>query len=90
MNQTSTLPLLAPAHPIVVNASQASVGAPVSLLQRLRIMDEDEWEHFVLEWVDSLRSKYAEVHRCGGSGDLGRDVIGSKTGGSHNGRRGSA
>ena len=80
MKYTATLPVLAPTQALVANASQASVGMPVPPLQRLRIMEEDEWEHFILEWVDSLRSKYHEVHRCGGAGDLGRDVVGFKTG----------
>jgi hypothetical protein len=41
-------------------------------------MEEDEWEEFILEWVDALRlnQQYSEVHRCGGKGDMGRDIIG--------------
>jgi hypothetical protein len=41
-------------------------------------MEEDDWEEFVLEWVDFLRKNqaYTEVHRCGSKGDMGRDVIG--------------
>jgi len=80
MNQSSTTPVLAPSQTIIANASQASVGAPVTPIQRLRIMEEDEWELFILEWVDSLRQTYTDVHRCGGAGDLGRDVIGFKSG----------
>jgi hypothetical protein len=41
-------------------------------------MSSGEWEQFILEWVDSLGARYAEVHNCGGGGDLGRDVIGFK------------
>lgn len=80
MNTASTAPIRAPSCQLVANASQASVGAPVPPLQRLRILDEDQWEEFVLEWVDSLRQVYTDVHRCGGKGDLGRDVIGFKAG----------
>jgi hypothetical protein len=43
-------------------------------------MGAGEWEAFILEWIDSLRTTYTDVHRCGGSGDLGRDVIGFKAG----------
>jgi hypothetical protein len=43
-------------------------------------MAAGEWEQFILEWVDSLRSKYTDVHHCGGAGDMGRDVIGFKAG----------
>jgi len=28
----------------------------------LKIMSADEWEEFILEWVDSIRGKYAAVH----------------------------
>lgn len=70
----------APSHPVLLNASQASVGAPISPIQRLQIMSAGEWEQFVLEWVDGIRSEYTDVHRCGGAGDLGRDVIGFKAG----------
>jgi hypothetical protein len=38
-------------------------------------MSADEWEDFVLEWGDSLRGSYELVERCGGAGDMGRDVI---------------
>ncbi len=80
MNQSTTTPVLAPSHPVVLNASQATVGAPIPPLQRLKIMSPGEWDQFILEWVDSLRPKYTDVHQCDGSGDLGRDVIGFKAG----------
>jgi len=80
MNSGSTSPIPSPSVPASLNASQVSVGVPIPPLQRLRIMDEDQWEEFVLEWVDSLRQTYTDVHRCGGAGDLGRDVIGFKAG----------
>lgn len=41
-------------------------------------MSEDEWEEFILEWVDSLRPRYADVQRCGGKGDMGRDIVAFK------------
>lgn len=76
----STSPIPDPAPRPVLNASQTAVGAPVSPIRRLAIMEEDDWEEFILEWVDSLRKdqQYAEVHRCGSKGDMGRDVIGFK------------
>src|SRR4051812_31401426 len=76
----STTPMPQPASNAPLNASQSSVGVPVTPLQRLRIMDDKEWESFVLEWANSLAQKYTHVHQCGGAGDLGRDVIGFKTG----------
>src|ERR1017187_9652271 len=80
MNQCSTSPVQAPSNAVVLSASQASVGVPVPPILRLQIMAAGEWEQFILEWVDSLRNKYTDVHRCGGAGDMGRDVIGFKAG----------
>lgn len=76
----STTPVAQPAPQVPLNASQSTVGAPVKPLKRLRIMEDKEWEAFILEWIDSLRQKYTDVHQCGGGGDLGRDVIGFKAG----------
>jgi hypothetical protein len=63
-----------------MSASTVTVGVPVQPLRRLQIMEEDEWEEFILEWVDALRQnqQYTAVHRCGGTGDLGRDIIAFK------------
>lgn len=80
MNATVTTPVPVPITPPVLSASQSLVGVPVTPLQRLRIMSPQDWEEFILEWADSIRSKYTDVHRCGGAGDLGRDIIGFKNG----------
>lgn len=47
-------------------------------LKRLYGMDEDEYEELVQVWVYSCLKadgQYAQVHRVGGAGDKGRDVI---------------
>lgn len=47
-------------------------------LKRLCSMNEDEYEELVQVWVYSCLKadgKYAQVHRVGGAGDKGRDVI---------------
>lgn len=47
-------------------------------LQRLRNMDEDTYEEVVQVWSYmclKAEGKYTHVHRVGGSGDKGRDVI---------------
>lgn len=54
---------------------QAVMGLPIAPLKRMEIMDEDEWEEFVLEWVHYLKTTYQLVERCAGAGDMGRDVI---------------
>ena len=42
----------------------------------IKIYSPDEWEEFIREWVEGLRSRYREVRRASGAGDKGRDVIG--------------
>ena len=64
-----------PLAPIGVTAGVVAAGLPIPAIERLRIFSDRQWEEFVLEWADSLRDQYCRVERCGGSGDMGRDVI---------------
>jgi hypothetical protein len=73
--KTTQLPP-APAPPTPPTADVIAAGLPVSPIDRLRIMSPRAWTDFVLEWADSLKTKYALVERCDGAGDMGRDVIG--------------
>ena len=50
-------------------------GLPIPPIERIRIFSAGQWEDFVLEWADSLRDQYGAVERCGGAGDMGRDVV---------------
>lgn len=70
-----TIPLASPATPAGVPAEIVVAGLPIPAIERIRIFSDRQWEEFVLEWVDSLRDEYALVERCGGAGDMGRDVI---------------
>ena len=70
-----TVPMPAPADPAPASASTVQVGVPVPPIERIRLFSPDQWEDFVCEWADSLRSQYSSVERCGGAGDMGRDVI---------------
>ncbi len=72
----ATTPIPSPATSTQATAQHVAVGVPISPLNRLRIISPGEWEDFVVEWVDGLRSIYTDVQRCGSSGDMGRDVIG--------------
>ncbi len=62
-------------------ADAVASGLPVHPVDRVRLFSPDQWEHFVQEWVDSLRDEYELVERCGGAGDMGRDVIATVNGG---------
>jgi hypothetical protein len=63
------------APPPGLAADVVASGLPVHPEDRVRLFSPDQWERFVQEWVDSLRAEYELVERCGGAGDMGRDVI---------------
>lgn len=71
--------LLAP--PPSLAADVVASGVPVHPVDRVRLFSADQWERFVQEWVDSLRDEYELIERCGGAGDMGRDVIATVKGG---------
>jgi hypothetical protein len=62
-------------------ADVVTSGLPVHPEDRVKLFSASQWELFVQEWVDSLRDEYELVERCGGAGDMGRDVIASAKGG---------
>jgi len=64
-----------PVPPPGLAADVVASGLPVHPEDRVRLFSSDQWERFVQEWVDSLRDEYELVERCGGAGDMGRDVI---------------
>ena len=64
-----------PAPPSGLPADVVALGPPVHPKDRIRLFSPDQWEDFIQEWVDSLRDQYELVERCGGAGDMGRDVI---------------
>jgi hypothetical protein len=70
------------APPPGLAADVVASGLPVHPVDRVRLFSADQWERFVQEWVDSLREEYELVERCGGAGDMGRDVIATLKGGS--------
>lgn len=71
----ATSPIPEPASSVTVASDTVVAGPPIPALDRIKLFSSSEWEDFVLEWADSLRSKYASVERCGGAGDMGRDVV---------------
>lgn len=60
----------------IPNSLEMVTGDRISDLDRLRVVDSDTWEDIILEIVHhNLRLQYQKVVRCGGAGDMGRDVI---------------
>lgn len=70
-----TVSMHSPANPAPASASTVQYGIHVPPIERIRLFSPAQWEDFVCEWADSLRSRYSKVERCGGAGDMGRDVI---------------
>ena len=58
-----------------LTAQRVAIGPQVSAANRIKLYNSDEWEEFIAEWADSLKSEYHFVDRIGGSGDQGRDVV---------------
>ena len=70
----STIPIPR-ARATIASADTVVSGYPIPPIERIRLFSACQWEDFILEWVDSLRQQYPFVERCGGAGDMGRDVI---------------
>ena len=75
------IPIPAPLSQLI-SPETVSIGLPISPIDRIKIMSNEQWEDFILEWVDSLRKRYGQVEKCGGAGDMGRDIIATETVGS--------
>ncbi|SFF07254.1 hypothetical protein SAMN05428981_11446 [Bacillus sp. OV194] len=53
------------------------LGKTIEPIKRLQVISPDDFEDLVREWsCGYLKDNYAKVRRCGGAGDMGRDVIG--------------
>lgn len=72
--KASSVPLNKPGNPLV-SAATVAHGPTLPAIERLKLFSDVQWEEFVLEWAHSLKTKYSSVERCGGAGDMGRDVI---------------
>lgn len=59
---------------------QILFGPPVEPHDRIICYSEDEFENFIREWAFYYKQlqlkRYVQVSRFGGSGDMGRDVVG--------------
>jgi len=59
----------------MLTGQDVASGEPIAPLTRLKIIDADRWEDVTLELVYYWKTQYPKVVRCGGGGDMGRDVI---------------
>lgn len=67
-------PLNEPQAP-AISAGTVAQGPSIPPIERIKLFSNSQWEDFTLEWAHSLKTKYAHVERCGGAGDMGRDVV---------------
>lgn len=59
----------------MLTALGVATGASIAPLDRLKTFDAGSWEDVTLELVSYWKTHYTRVVRCGGGGDMGRDVI---------------
>ena len=71
---SQTVPLPTPPSPLELSADTVASGRLVPAMDLMKLFSPDAWEAFVLEWAHSL-TEYQLVEKCGGAGDMGRDVI---------------
>lgn len=75
-NKQYSLPFPTPRGTVHVSPDMIMSGQPIPPIERIKLFSALEWEEFALECVHSMQAdKYSRVERCGGSGDMGRDVI---------------
>lgn len=73
MRKTAPLPTLP--DPPRAYVDTVTMGPLILPIDRIKLFSDTQWEEFVLEWAHGLESKYSSVERCGGAGDMGRDII---------------
>jgi hypothetical protein len=65
-----------------ISSLELMAGQKIHPLKILEMMSDQEFEVFILEWVDGFLGKeYKQVRRLGGAGDKGRDIVGFKVNG---------
>jgi len=76
---SQAFPLPTPPDPPEPSADTVASGPLVPAMDLMKLFSPDDWEAFVLEWADSWKLEYELVEKCGGAGDMGRDVIATVT-----------
>jgi len=66
-----------PKYDYQVTNFQLITGTPIPPIEKLKSLSDKQFEECVNEWaVGYLKNRYNKVFKSGGSGDMGRDVIG--------------
>ena len=60
----------------LIDISLCDIDSSISPIDKVKIMNEDTFEEFVIEWLYEVnKEKYSSIFRIGGAGDKGRDII---------------
>lgn len=75
-NTMNEVPIQKPEPKYLLTNQDVSFGSSIDPLKRMDIFSPDDFELFIELWVtETLIEKYQKIVRCGGAGDMGRDVI---------------
>lgn len=75
-DEFGTEPIKPPLMKDKLTNQQILLGERHDPLDVIKNYSADRWEKFILEWLETLAGRYAEVRRASGSRDKGRDVLG--------------
>lgn len=56
-------------------SNRVNYGIRIIPIKLIELFSPNQWEEFIEEWLDTKKSKYYDIERLGGSGDMGRDVV---------------
>ncbi|MCL6661999.1 MULTISPECIES: ABC-three component system protein [Paenibacillus] len=76
MNDEEELEIPIPVIQKKITNADLLLGKTIEPIKRLQVISEDDFEDLVCEWATGyLAQTYVKVRRCGGAGDMGRDVV---------------
>lgn len=71
------LELMEPEYNYRVTNYQLITGTALPPIEKLKSLSDKQFEDCINEWaIGYLKKKYNKVYKCGGAGDMGRDIIG--------------
>lgn len=75
-NTKKEVPIRKPESKYMLTSQDVTFGSAINPIKRMDIFSPDEFEMFIELWVtETLSNEYSKIVRCGGAGDMGRDVI---------------
>jgi hypothetical protein len=60
---------------LTLRADHVAAGPHIPPEKRITLYSPEEWEIFIREWCESLKTRYVSAERLGGANDQGRDVV---------------